>query len=62
MLVLSRRISEKIRIEVSPGTYVWISILDVDYGKVRIGVHAPPEMVILRDELLYRDDHRERGG
>jgi carbon storage regulator len=52
MLVLSRRVGEKIVIE--PG--IEISVVDVRGGKVRIGINAPIDVRILRGEVR---PHRE---
>ncbi len=48
MLVLSRRKSEQIRI----GDEILIKVIDVKGGTVRIGIDAPPEIPIIRSELL----------
>lgn len=50
MLVLSRKLGEKICI----GDKITITVVDVDRGKVRLGVKAPKEMTVLRKELLER--------
>ena len=47
MLVLSRKIGERILIE--PG--IEIAVVDVRGGRVRIGIVAPPSVRIRRDEL-----------
>ena len=47
MLVLSRKIGERILIE--PG--IEIAVVDVRGGKVRIGIQAPDSVRIRRDEL-----------
>ena len=47
MLVLSRKIGERILIE--PG--IEIAVVDVRGGKVRIGIVAPHSIRIRRDEL-----------
>ncbi len=61
MLVLSRRVGERIRMEIGPGEYVWIAILDVEYNKVRLGLLAPNDVPIVREELLEEPrDRRER--
>ncbi len=49
MLVLTRRTNESI---VLPGLGVAFRVLSVRGANVRIGVEAPPEVVVLRDELL----------
>ena len=46
-LVLTRRRDESIRI----GDDITVTILQVDGGKVRIGILAPKNVVILREEL-----------
>jgi carbon storage regulator len=52
MLVLSRKVDERIRI----GDEIWITVLKIQNGKVRIGVEADPSIQVLRDELV--DGHR----
>ena len=47
MLVLSRRVNEKIVIDGG----IWITIVDVRGDRVRIGIEAPPEVIIMREEL-----------
>lgn len=47
MLVISRKIFEKVVI----GDVV-VQIVDIDRGKVRLGIEAPREVAIYRQELL----------
>lgn len=47
MLVLSRKVGEAI---VVPGLGLTLTVLDVQPGRVRLGVTAPPEVAIHRDE------------
>ena len=47
MLVLSRRESEKIRL----GDSIVLTIVRVSGDKVRLGIEAPPDVVVLREEL-----------
>lgn len=47
MLVLSRKQNEKIRI----GSNIIINIVSVAENQVKIGIEAPPEIKILREEL-----------
>ena len=47
MLVLSRRESERIRV----GESIVVTVVRLGKDKVRIGIEAPPEMLVLRDEL-----------
>lgn len=54
MLVLSRKLYERIYFNVAIGDrVVKMSICPVQFlqGKVRIGIEAPPEVVIFRDDI-----------
>lgn len=50
MLVLSRRERERIRL----GDSIVVTIVRVAGDKVRIGIEAPPDVLVLRDELEAR--------
>ena len=47
MLVLSRKQSERIRL----GRDIVVTVVRVAGDKVRLGIEAPPDVVVLRDEL-----------
>jgi carbon storage regulator len=47
MLVLSRKESERIRL----GDSIIVTIVRVSGDKVRLGIEAPPDVLVLRDEL-----------
>jgi carbon storage regulator len=51
MLVLSRKQNERIRV----GDSVVVTVVRVSGDKVRIGIEAPPEVRVLRDELEEQD-------
>lgn len=48
MLVLSRRIGERIVID----NEIVVEILEIKGNRIRLGVQAPPGSSILREELL----------
>jgi carbon storage regulator len=48
MLVLSRKLGEKIYI----GENICITVVDIDRGKIRLGIEAPRDIPIYRQELL----------
>jgi len=50
MLILSRRIGESINI----GDDVKVTILDVRDSQVRIGIAAPKDIAVHREEIFYR--------
>jgi carbon storage regulator len=47
MLVLSRKVGEKILI----GDHIAVTVVRVAQGVVRLGVEAPKEMPIVREEI-----------
>jgi carbon storage regulator CsrA len=51
MLVLSRRLNEKI---VFPTINMAVQVLSVKPGLIRLGIEAPPEITVLREELAGR--------
>jgi carbon storage regulator len=48
MLVLSRKLGEKIFINDN----ICITVVDIDRGKIRLGIEAPRDVPIFRQELL----------
>lgn len=55
MLVLTRREGEKIFI--SPN--IWITLVKIENGKIRIGIEAPRDSMILRTEIMTEQQKRE---
>jgi len=51
MLVLSRRLNERI---VLPGLGITIEVVAVKPGVVRLGIEAPPDVPVFREEVLDR--------
>jgi len=47
MLVLSRRQSERIKL----GNSIVVTVIRVNGDTVRLGIEAPPDVVVLREEL-----------
>src|SRR5262249_11297725 len=54
MLVLSRKLGEKIFI----GDNICITVVDIDRGKIRLGIEAPRNVPIYRQELLPLNNPR----
>ena len=55
MLVLSRKLGERICINDN----IFITVVDIDRGKVRLGIEAPRDVPIFRQELLAGDGRPE---
>jgi carbon storage regulator len=47
MLVLSRKVGERILI----GDNIAVTVVRLSGGGVRLGIEAPPEMAVVREEL-----------
>ncbi len=47
MLVLSRRENERIKL----GNSIVVTVVRVAGDRVRIGIEAPPDVIVLREEL-----------
>ena len=59
MLVLSRKVGERIRI----GEHITVTVVRMTGGGVRLGIEAPAEMPVVREELhqeLEEKDKRKR--
>ncbi len=57
MLVLSRKINEKVIISVPPAasvTTVTIAVVEITGGKIRLGFEAPQEVRIDREEVSLK--------
>jgi carbon storage regulator len=58
MLVLSRKESQRIRL----GDSIVITIVKISGDKVRVGIDAPSDVLVLRDELEVREQPRSVNG
>ena len=56
MLVLTRRPGENIRI----GQDIVITVLKVAPGQVKIGIEAPPDVIVHREEIYERIQEANR--
>jgi carbon storage regulator len=55
MLILSRKMGESIHV----GDSVIVTVLEVARGRVKIGIEAPRELAVHREEI-YRRIHDEK--
>ena len=55
MLVLSRKESERIRV----GDSITVTIVRVSGDKVRVGIEAPADLKVLRDELELIEEPKD---
>ncbi len=60
MLILTRRIGESVHI----GDDIRLTVLGVRDSQVRIGINAPKDVPVHREEIYYRIKHEQemRGG
>lgn len=56
MLVLSRKVGERILI----GDKILVTVVKIGHGGVRIGVEAPAELAVVREELAEEMEREER--
>ena len=56
MLVLTRKLGENIRI----GESVKITVLEVRSGQVKLGIDAPPDVKVHREEIYARIQEENR--
>jgi carbon storage regulator len=56
VLVLSRKVGERILI----GDKIAITVVKIGHGGVRIGVEAPTELAVVREELATQLERAER--
>ena len=55
MLVLSRKVGERIWI----GEKISVTVVRITGGGVRIGIEAPPELAVVREELKQKLEQAE---
>ena len=58
MLILTRRIGESVYI----GDEVRLTVLGVRGTQVRIGINAPKDIPVHREEIYYKIKHGQPGG
>jgi carbon storage regulator len=58
MLILTRRVGEAIMI----GNDVTVTVLGVKGNQVRVGVNAPRDVAVHREEIFERIKHEEHDG
>ena len=56
MLVLTRRLYETLMI----GDNVTVTVLDIKGGRVRLGVNAPRDIAVNREELCEKTRRKDR--
>lgn len=61
MLILTRRDGETIRIEIGPKTYITVTVLRSKVqGEAKLGISAPPDVIVHREEVWERIDKGEQ--
>lgn len=58
-LTLSRRTGEEVIIRTPDGQEIVVTVVDLQRGRMRLQIEAPPDVVILRGETIQeREDRR----
>jgi carbon storage regulator len=60
MLILTRRPGENVQIKLKDGEIITVSSLGVKGNQTRLGISAPKDLVILRNELVEKDGGWEK--
>ena len=55
MLILTRKEGSRVKI----GDKIWLTVIQIGRGKVRIGIDAPAGVVILREELIRSQEQSQ---
>jgi sRNA-binding carbon storage regulator CsrA len=62
MLAITLKTGERVRLRDAAGRDTWVMIIRTTDGKVRIGIDAPPDIDIAREELLAKSGTRPDEG
>ena len=54
MLILGRKLGERIRLTVN-GVTIWVEVNRISANDVRIGITAPKEVAIEREEIIGQE-------
>jgi carbon storage regulator CsrA len=53
LLVLERKEHERVRLEAG-GVLIWVVVVEAERGRAKLAFRAPPEVRILREEVVDR--------
>jgi carbon storage regulator CsrA len=54
MLVLTRKVNERVAVDLPDGRRVWVQLLEIDRNKVRLAFVADKDVRINREEVLAK--------
>ena len=57
MLVVTLKENGRVRLKIGD-LHVWVTVVDIDRGKVRVGFEAPKFVQIARNEILPEAEQR----
>lgn len=60
MLVLTRRVGERLVIDLGTGSPIAVTVLGMKDNKVRLGIDAPAHIPVHREEIYQRIQHGAR--
>ena len=62
MLVLSRKNDKKVRLTLSDGRIIMVTVVAIRGDETRLGFEAPPDVSILREELAQKEQNHAAVG
>ena len=60
MLILVRKVQQGIWIEGPSGADIWVKVLSVERDRVKLGITAPDEVKVMRQELFGDEEAPSR--
>lgn len=60
-MVITRKKNERVRLRLPDGTDIWVTLIEIDRSKVRLGFTAAESVIIAREELLSASEQFHAG-
>lgn len=59
MLILARKVGERVRVLLPDGSALWIVVTEIDKLKVRLGFDCPEDVRVHREEIIDPQPRKE---
>ncbi len=57
MLVVTRKVDGRVRLTLPDGRSIWVMVCKISGEGVRVGIEAPPDVRIEREEIITDGSH-----